>query len=94
VVIVNGTYVSGLADKTVSYLQSQGLTNVSAGSENGSYTYTTIVIHNATPYTLNYLTGVMKILNNTLILNRFDPNGPADITVYLGSDWANSNPMP
>jgi polyisoprenyl-teichoic acid--peptidoglycan teichoic acid transferase len=93
IAVLNGTGAGGLAETTGAYLTSQGLNVVNAASADENYTYTTIVVHNATPYTLAYLSAVMQVPNNR-IYNRFDPNGSADITVYLGSDWANSNPMP
>lgn len=91
--ILNATGLAGLAESTGEYFKSQGLNIVSVGSSDTAYTYTTIEVHNATPYTLAYLSSVMQV-PNTRIFNKFDPNGPADITVYLGSDWSNTNPMP
>jgi LCP family protein required for cell wall assembly len=91
--VLNGTGAGGLAETTGSYFTSLGLNVVNAGNSNENYTYTTIIVHNATPYTLAYLAGIMQV-RNTQIYNRFDPNATSDITVYLGSDWANKNPMP
>jgi hypothetical protein len=91
--ILNATGIGGLAESTAEYFKSQGLNIVNVGSSNESYTYTTIMVHNSTPYALAYLSSVMQVPNSR-IFNKFDPNGTADITVYLGNDWANSNPMP
>lgn len=92
--VLNGSSSSGLADSTASYLTSQGLNVVGTGNATEAYTYTTIVVHNSTPYTLAYLATLMNGIPTNRILNRYEPNGAADITVYLGSDWSNSNPMP
>lgn len=91
--VLNATGVSGLAESTGAYLTSQGLNVVNASSSSEAYTYTTIVVHNATPYALSYLSGLMQVPSSR-IYNKYDPSGAADITVYLGNDWANSNPMP
>ena len=92
--VLNGTSSGGLADTTSAYLISQGLNVVSTGNASEDSTYTTIVVHNATPYTLAYLSSIMGGIPNNRIYNQYDPNGNVDITVTLGSDWANSNPMP
>jgi hypothetical protein len=93
IAVYNGTATGGLAEDTQSYLESQGLTVVDIGSASEGYLYTTLVIHNATPYTLAYLSEIMQV-PSTRIFNKYDPNSGADITVFLGSDWASSNPMP
>lgn len=92
--VLNGSSTSGLADRTSTYLTSQGLNVIATGNASEAYTYTTIVLHNATPYTLSYLSQLMGNIPSNRIYNRYEPNGNVDITVYLGSDWANSNPMP
>ena len=92
--VLNGSSAGGLADVTSSYLTSQGLNVIATGNATEAYTNTTIVVHNATPYTLSYLATLMGNVPNNRIYNRYEPNGNVDITVYLGSDWANSNPMP
>ncbi|KAF0109863.1 MAG: LytR family transcriptional protein [Chloroflexi bacterium] len=91
--VLNGTGVGGLAETTGAYLTSQGLNVVNTGNAGENYTYTTLIVHNAKPYLLAYLAGMMQVPNNR-IYNQYDPNGSSDITIYVGSDWANSNPMP
>jgi LCP family protein required for cell wall assembly len=92
--VLNGSSNGGLAEKTSSYLTSQGLNIIATGNASEGYTYTTIVVHSATPYTLSYLASLMGNIPSNRIYNRYEPNGNVDITVYLGSDWANQNPMP
>lgn len=91
--VLNGSSSGGLADATSNYLKSQGLNVIATGNSPEAYTYTTIVLHNATPYTLSFLAQLMGNIPNNRIYNRYEPNGNVDITVYLGSDWASSNPM-
>ena len=92
VTILNGTNTGNLAETTMDYLANQGLNVIEVGSASETYTYTTLVVHSATPYTLNYLASVMQV-PSTRIFNKYDPNGTTDITVFLGSDWASNNPM-
>lgn len=84
--VLNGTSSSGLADTTADYLKAQGLNVVSTGNANENYLYTTLVLHNATPYTLSYLASLMKV-PNTRIYQKLDNSGQSDITIYIGSDW-------
>ncbi|MRR30520.1 LytR family transcriptional regulator, partial [bacterium] len=91
--VLNGTSTSGLADATASYLQSQGLSNVTTGNSDQAYDYTTIVLHNDKPYTMAYLAQLMQI-PNTRIMRKLDAGSSVDITLYVGYDWANNNPMP
>jgi LCP family protein required for cell wall assembly len=91
--VLNGTTVAGLADTTASYLKNQGLNIVNTGNSDQNYVSTTIILHSDTPYTLAYLTELMKV-PNTRIYRKLDAASTSDITVYVGSDWANSNPMP
>lgn len=93
VALLNGTASAGLAESTTAYFTSQGLNIASSGTAGDTYLYTEIYVHNATPYTLAYLSNILRV-PTTRIYNKFDPNSQVDITVNLGSDWANNNPMP
>ncbi len=93
ITVYNGTNTSNLAEDTTEYLAELGLNVVETGSASEGYLYTTLVMHNATPYTLAYLSSVMQV-PTTRIFNKYDPNSPTDITIFLGGDWASSNPMP
>ena len=89
--VLNGTYTSGLAETTGTYLQNQGLNVVGTGNTDNALN-TNIVVSGATPYTVSYLATLMNVSEN-YIVNHYDPNASADITVTLGNDWANSNPL-
>lgn len=89
--VLNGAGTSGLAETTGTYLQNQGLNVVSTGNTDNAL-YTNLVVSGATPYTVSYLATLMNISEN-YIVNHYDPNASADITVTLGNDWASSNPL-
>ncbi len=92
IVVANGTYTEGLAQKTQTYLQSQGANVV--GTQNSEYsTYTQIIDYTGNPYTDKYLVDLMKISPNNISL-QYDPNSKVDVLVIIGDDWAGSNPMP
>ena len=93
ITILNGTSTESLAESTGEFLKSQGLNVIEVGSASEPYSATTIVISGSTPYSLAYLSQLMQV-PSTRIYNKFDPNNSTDITVFLGSDWSNSNPMP
>ena len=90
--VYNGTNVSGLAESTGNYLTTQGLNVVEMASSAEPYAYTTLIIHSATPYTLAYLSRIMQV-PSTRIFNQFNPDSATDISIFLGNDWANTNPM-
>jgi LCP family protein required for cell wall assembly len=92
IVVANGTYTEGLAQKTQTYLQSQGA-NVVATQNSEYNTYTRIIDYTGNPYTDKYLVDLMKISPNNISL-QYDPNSQVDVLVILGDDWAGSNPMP
>jgi len=57
------------------------------------YSATTIISYTGNPYTVKYLVDKMKIVPSR-IYQRYDPTSPVDVVLYLGYDWANTNPMP
>jgi LCP family protein required for cell wall assembly len=91
--IQNGTSTPGLASKTSQYLRAQGMNIVQEMNANQNYAITTIYVYNSKPYTLKFIADLMKV-QPTNIWNKFDPSVGADITVIIGNDWANNNPLP
>ncbi len=92
--VLNGAYVAGLAGRTAEYLRSLGLDapeDLLGNTDAVAYTY--VIDHTGNPYTVQYLIELMNISPNNFRV-RYDPNASADIEVWLGSDWATSNPMP
>ncbi len=90
--ILNGSDTAGLADRTQSYLTSQGLTNMSIGNYDTTES-TQIVVHTPVTNTLTYLAAVFSV-PNARVFNQADPSNAFDITVILGNDWAANNPIP
>ena len=93
--IFNGASgVAGLSDRTAQYLASQGMTVVGLGDAEKAYTRTILLVHSGKLYTLRYLIDLFRVDSNASLVIQYDPNADADIEINLGSDWANSNPMP
>jgi LCP family protein required for cell wall assembly len=94
IIILNGTFTPGLANRTMEYLQSLGanITGTNDASDK-PYPYTVIYDHTGNPYTVQYLVELMQI-SKFRIMSRFNPESQADVTVIVGNDWANINPMP
>jgi hypothetical protein len=55
---------------------------------------TMLIVHAGKPYAMKYLTDLMKFDSSNQVVMDFDPNAAADIVLAVGSDWANTNPMP
>lgn len=90
--ILNSTSTSDLAETTGAFFTSKGLNIVKMGNSNQPSTYSSIEIHNATPYTLAYLSEILQV-PSTRIFNKYEPDGNVDITIYIGDDWLANNPM-
>jgi hypothetical protein len=91
--VLNGTLTAGLAAQTADFLRSEGITDVSAGNADELYNQTTIIDHTGNPHTVEYLVARLNI-SPSMIFHQYDETSPADIAIYLGEDWASSNPMP
>ena len=102
IVIVNGSGVAGMAERTYNYLKTQGMNATSFGNISDypdKYNYlfpgrTIIIVHAGKPYAMQYLTALMMFNTTSQIVIDFNPNAPEDVLVALGEDWGNSNPMP
>ena len=55
---------------------------------------TQLIVHAGKPYAMKYLMEMMKFDSANQLVMDFDPTAQADITLAVGADWANSNPMP
>ncbi len=102
IVVINGTGVSGMAERTYNYLKSQGMNAIAFGNT-GDYpdkyyspfnSRTIIIVHAGKPYAMQYLMALMKFNSTSQIIVDFDPSAPEDIVVALGLDWSYDNPMP
>lgn len=92
--ILNGTFTPGLAGRTMEYLQGLGANVIGTNDASDKpYPFTMIYDHTGNPYTIQYLVELMQI-SKFRVLSRFNPESQADVTVIVGNDWANANPMP
>jgi LCP family protein required for cell wall assembly len=88
--ILNGTNVGGLAEETMAFLNTKGLTNITTGNTDLTES-TRIILHNPVQNTLSYLAATMGVPNSRINMQASDA---FDITVIIGNDWATTNPMP
>ena len=91
--ILNGTTQVGLASETSDFLENQGINVVGAGNATDETSLTTIIDYTGKPYTIKFLIQLLQI-QPSQIYNRYDPNSQVDITIILGSDWAENNLLP
>lgn len=93
VIIWDGSGQAGLADRTSSYLQSQGVNVIQVADAGGYYPATKIEIFNGKPYTAAFLAETMGVASAN-IWSTYDASAGVDIRVTLGGDWAANNQLP
>jgi len=93
VALYDGSGTPEILTRTGNFLRDQGMNIVQSSPASENYASTTIVDHTGNPFTLQYLVDLMS-LNPNQIRSQFDPNSPVDIELFLGTDWAASNPLP
>ena len=92
--ILNGTSVPGLASRTGEYLQSLGANVAAVGDADGNgYSNTSVYDYTGNPYALIYLAELFGMTKFN-IHGRYDNPSDVDVTIILGANWANNNPMP
>ena len=103
ILVINGSGVTGVAQKTADYLKSQGMNVTGAGNMAAypdKYAFpplpdrTMMIVHAGKPYAMNYLMTLMKFSSANQLVFDFNPSAPADVVLVVGMDWVNSNPMP
>ena len=93
IAVLNASYTPGLASRTSEYLTSLGLNVTVTDNAQNASTYTEIIFNRGKPYTVSYLVELMNI--SPFRIRYFnDPTSEVDITLILGDEWANNNPMP
>jgi LCP family protein required for cell wall assembly len=93
VAVLNGSYTTGLAARTAEFLQSQGINVAKVDNSDQYATNTELTYYSGKPYTLKYLVELMKI-SPFRVRHFFDPANEVDISIIVGDDWAQNNPMP
>ena len=92
--LLNGSFSPGLEVNTGNYFLQQGMAVTEVGAADRAYDRTVLVLHSPKLYTLKYLQAVFGIGSSAQIVISPDPASTVDIEVFLGNDWANSNPIP
>ena len=93
VVVYNGTQDTSISSRTTAYLRQNGINVIEEGVADQIYGTSTILLYNAKPYTLSFLSDLINIPAGS-IYNRFAPDTYADMLIIIGNDWVNNNPMP
>ena len=93
IVIWDGSSQPGLADRTSTFLQGQGINVVQVADANIYSPATKIEVFTGKPYTVDFLAKTMGVASAN-IWNTFDPNAGVDIRVTIGGDWAANNQIP
>jgi polyisoprenyl-teichoic acid--peptidoglycan teichoic acid transferase len=91
--VLNGSGRAGLAGRTAEFLQEQGANVIVTGDAEQFYHYTTIIDYTGNPYTVRYLENLMHIQRNQIRID-YNPDSGMDVLIFLGADWAGSNPLP
>lgn len=96
--VQNGSWLTGLAGETSTYLKNNKFNIVEETNAEGT-DVSSITLYSAKPYTIQALFKMFEDagLSSPVLYNRFDPNASMDVVVILGNDWANyinSNPFP
>ncbi len=96
--VQNGSWLTGLAGDTSTYLKNFGFNIIEETNAQGT-DVSSVTLYNAKPYTIQAIFKMYEDagLSKPVLYNRFDPNATTDVVVILGNDWANyvnSNPLP
>lgn len=87
ITLINGSTVPGAAERTVEYLQQNGIQVVSIAAGATSY-YNALEIKTGKPYTAKFLQNIMAIPTSAVSLN-FDPASDVDLILTITDEWAN-----
>ncbi len=102
VLVINGSGVNGIAQKTYDYLKGQGMNVIGPGNMADypdKYYFpplpdrTMLIVHAGKPYAMKYLMALMKFDSANQLVMDINPTAPADIVLVVGADWAYHNPM-
>ena len=103
VLVINGSGMDGVGQKTYDYLKTQGMNVMGPGNMvdyPDKYHFpplpdrTMLIVHAGKPYAMKYLMDLMKFDSANQVVVDYAPDAAADITLAVGTDWANSGQMP
>lgn len=89
----NGSSEPNLGTRTAEYLRNNGANIVAISAANNSTQVTSIIDHTGNPFTMTYLTNLMRV-DTLRITQNLDLNSSVDVEVILGNDWRLTNPLP
>jgi LCP family protein required for cell wall assembly len=90
--VKNGTQVGGLAASTAQYLRVQGIYVIEEDNAGGLFDYSEIHVSSNKPATARRLAEIFRVPQQR-IFNQGSSESQVDITVVIGSDWADDNPI-
>ncbi|HKJ28053.1 MAG TPA: LCP family protein [Anaerolineales bacterium] len=93
VTIYDGTSDNTTAQRTADYLSNLGVTVVSVQPADRVYTYTSIIDHTGSPYTMSYLADLMGV-STYQVYSQFSAVSDTDVDIWLGTQWQNNNSLP
>ena len=93
-VVKNGSLTEGLASRTGDYLRQQGLNVTGEGNADQQYSVAVIIDYSGKPYTVKYLTELCGGSDFVRVMSRYDPNATVDVEFIIGTNFADSNPLP
>ncbi len=91
--VLNATTTPGLASATTDYLRNQGLNVTLTGNAEETAEFTTLIYYTGKPYTVQFLVELLAI-DPSNIYSRYDPYSQVDISLVIGADWVDQNPLP
>ena len=96
--VQNGSWYTGLAGETATYLKSKGFNIIDEANAQAT-DVTSITLYNAKPYSIQAFFKLFEEagLGKPRLSNKFDSNATVDVVIILGNDWANyinNNPFP
>jgi len=90
--VLNGSSAGDLAQRTATFLASQGMNVTEVGNAPNGYQQTTVVIYGPKLYALHYILKEFGITANSQIIFSPDPGSPVDLEIRLGNDWISQLP--
>ena len=91
--VLNATMTAGLASATTEYLRGENLNVIITDNADETQDVTTLIYYTGKPYTVQYLVELLQI-DPSNIYSRYDPYSPVDISIIIGADWVDQNPLP
>jgi polyisoprenyl-teichoic acid--peptidoglycan teichoic acid transferase len=92
ITLINETGDEEMGEQTAKYLLENGLNVIETVPSEKTRPLTRLVDLADNPYTLRSLINLLQVSPSEIYLN-YDPEAGTDMTIYLGEDWAEDNPL-